>query len=126
VPPLAQGIGNVIVSPQPAPAVTPVTITASVNGSSVSRTISLPKYVDLVTLNKAELVVKSGALKVDATGNLAIAVLTLSNATTGQAIGTMTNLGKGKFSYQGTVAPVTTLRLDSNYSGSSSLGVAQK
>ena len=62
----------------------------------------------------------------DATGSQPLAVLTLSNAATGQVIGTMTNLGKGKFTFQGSVSPVTTLRLDSNYSGSSSLGVAQK
>ena len=126
VPPLAQGVGNIVVNQQAAPAVTPVTVTATANGSSVSRTITLPKYVDFVSISRAELVVKNGALKVDASSNLAIAVLTLSNATTGAPIGTMTNLGKGKYSFLGTVAPVTTLRLDSNYSGSATFGVAQK
>ena len=126
IPPLAQGVGNIPVVQQAAPAVTPVTIMATANGSSMSRTISLPRAFDGVTLNKAELVVKTGSLKVDATGTQPIAVLTLSNAATGQAIGTMTNLGKGKFSFQGTVSPVTTLRLNSNYSGTSTLAVAQK
>jgi hypothetical protein len=119
-------VGNIVVNQQAAPAITPVTVTATANGTSVSSTITLPRAFDGVTLNKAELVVKNGALKVEATGTLPIAVLTLSNATTGQVIGTMTNLGKGKFTYQGTVAPVTTLRLDSNYSGTATLAVAQK
>ena len=126
VPPLVQGVANIIVVAQPAPAITPVTVTASVNGASVTRTITLPKSIDGVTINKAELVVKSGALKVDATGSLALAVLTLSNATTGQVIGTMTNLGRGKYSFQGNAPPVTTLRLDSNYSGTTTFAVALK
>ena len=126
VPPLAQGVGNIVITPQPAPAITQVTLTATANGSSVSRTITLPRSIDGVTINKAELVVKTGSLKVEATGSLAIAVLTLSNAATGQVIGTMTNLGKGKYSFQGTVLPVTTLRLDSNYSGTTNFKVALK
>ena len=126
VPPLAQGVGNIAVVQQAAPAVTPVTVTATANGTSVTSTITLPRTIDGVTLNKAELVVKTGSLKVDATGSQPLAVLTLSNAATGQVIGTMTNLGKGKYTFQGTVSPVATLRLDSNYSGSYSLAVAQK
>ena len=39
---------------------------------------------------------EDGPLKVNATGTQPLAVLTLSNAATGQIIGTMTNLGKGK------------------------------
>jgi hypothetical protein len=126
VPPLALGVNNIPIVLQQAPAVTPVTVTATANGTSVSGTITLPRTIDGVTLSKAEFVVKTGSLKVDATGSQPLAVLTLSNATTGQAIGTMTNLGKGKFTFQGTVSPVTTLRLDSNYSGSSTIAVAQK
>jgi hypothetical protein len=34
--------------------------------------------------------------------------------------------GTAKCTYEGTVAPVTTLRLDSSHSGASALAVAQK
>jgi hypothetical protein len=68
---------------------------------------------------------KTGQLKEEGGSNVPIATLRLSNANTGQFIGTMTNLGKGKYSFQGFSGPVTTLLLDSSFSGTGTGGVAQ-
>jgi len=115
---------------QPVGVDTSVTFSASLNGTTVSQTVTLPKTVDQVAITKAELVVKNGQLKVDATSTVPSAVLTLSNAATGAVIGTMTNTGLSgsgaKYSFQGTVSPVTTLRLISNFSGTATGAVAQK
>ena len=124
--PLTQSTGTIPVTFQPVPTDTVITFTAVLNGVSQARSFTIPRTVDSVTLSKAELTVKNGALKVEAVGNVPAAVLTLSNATTGQRIGTMTNLGKGKYSFQGTVSPVVSLRLSSSFSGSTTGAVAQK
>ncbi|KAB2661203.1 MAG: hypothetical protein DVB31_12645 [Verrucomicrobia bacterium] len=108
------------------PADTVVTFAASFNGGSQTRSFTVVRTVDMVSIAKAELTVKNGALRVEANGNVPAAVLTLSNAATGQRIGTMSNLGKGKYSFQGTVSPVVTLRLTSNFSGTATGAVAQK
>ena len=83
-----------------------------------------------MSLTKAELVVKNGSLKVDATSTNPAAVLTLFNTATGQLIGTMTNTGLSgtgaKYGFQGTVAPVTTLLLKSSLNGTATLAVSQK
>ncbi len=90
---------------QPAGVGTPVTFTASFNGSSVSTTATIPKTVDTVAVTRAEFTVKTGQLRVDATGNTPGAALTLYNAATGQVIGTMADNGPGgggeKYSFQG-------------------------
>ena len=108
------------------PTDTIITFTASLNGVSQARSFTLARTVDKVSVTKAELTVKNGALKVEASSNVPTAVLTLSNAVTGQRLGTMTNLGKGKYSFQGTVSPVVTLRLNSSFSGTTTGPVAQK
>ncbi len=109
---------------------TPVTFTGTFNGSTQSVTATIPRTVDVVAISKAELVVKNGSLKVDATSTKAAAVLTLYNNATGQLIGTMTNNGLSgggaKYSYQGTVSPVTTLRLQSSLNGTATGAVSQK
>jgi len=124
--PLALSTGQIPVSFQPVPTDTAVTFTATLNGVSQARSFTIARTIDTVAISKAELTVKNGALKVEASSNVATAVLTLSNAVTGQRIGTLTNLGRGKYSFQGTVSPVTTLRLTSNFSGTSTGAVAQK
>lgn len=100
---------------------TPVTLTATMNGQSVSSTFTVAKTVDTVIITKAELVVKTGQLKVEAVCSSRTSVLTLYNDATGQVIGNMTLSGTnglgGKFSFQGTVAPVTTLLLKTNFNG---------
>lgn len=109
---------------------TPVTISGSFNGETVSQTFTLPKTVDVVKIGKAELVVKNGGLKVEATSTVQTAVLTLFNASTGQFIGTMTNNGPSnggaKYFFQGTVSPVTTLLLKSSFNGTATGAVTQK
>lgn len=112
------------------PVDTPVTFTATFNGTTYSSSTVIPGITDSVKITKAELVVKNGSLKVDATGNLPSAALKLYNATTGALIGNMTFSGLSgtgaKFSFQGTVPPVTSLRLVSNFNGTSIGTVAQK
>lgn len=124
--PLAVSTGYIPVTFQRVPTNTPVTFTATLNGVSQSSTYTISRTVDTVSVAKAELTVKNGALKVQANSNVPTAVLTLFNAVTGQRIGTMTNLGSGKHSFQGTVSPVVTLRLSSSFSGTSTGAVAQK
>ena len=124
--PLTQNSGWITVPIARVAADTPITFTATFNGGSVTRSYTVPKTVDSVSVTKAELTVKTGQLKVEAGSNVPTAVLTLSNATTGQAIGTMTNLGQGKYSFQGTVSPVTSLRLNSSFNGTALGAVAQK
>jgi len=115
---------------QPQAVDTPVTFTASFNGKSISASLILPRAVDLVAVSKAELVVKNGGLKVEATSTIPTAVLSLFNAATGQFIGTMTNNGSigfgAKYSFQGTVSPVTTLLLTSSLNGTATGAVSQK
>lgn len=115
---------------QPQAVDTPVTFSASFNGTTVTGSLTLPKILDMVAVTKAELVVKNGGLKVEATSTNPAAVLTLSNAATGQLIGTMTNngsIGSGaKYSFQGTVSPVTTLLLSSSLNGTATGSVSQK
>ena len=114
------------------PVLTPVsfTYTASFDGVTRNSSFNLPATVDAVTITKAELTVKNGTLKVEAVSTAPNAVLTLFNATTGALLGTMTKggaIGVGaKFSFQGTVSPVTTLRLKSSLNGTTTSAVAQK
>lgn len=124
--PLTVSASQIQVIFQRVPSNTPITITASLNGVSQASSFIIPRTVDAVSVTKAELTVKNGALKVEAASNVPTAVLTLFNAVTGLRIGTMTNLGSGKYSFQGTVSPVVTLRLTSNFSGTSTGAVAQK
>ncbi len=123
---LAQTTGQISVPFQPVPVDTEVTFVATFNGDAQSRTFTVARTIDTVSVSKAELTVKNGALKVEASSNVPTAVLTLSNAATGQKIGTMVNLGRGKYSYQGTVSPVVSLRLSSSFSGIATGAVAQK
>ncbi len=123
---LAQNSGPISVAFQPVAVATGITFTATFNGTSQTRGFVVDKTVDTVSVSKAELTVKSGSLKVEAASNVPTAVLTLSNAATGQLIGTMTNLGKGKYAFQGTAPPVATLRLNSSFSGAATGAVAQK
>lgn len=123
---LAQNSGPISVAFQPVAVATGITFTATFNGTSQTRGFVVDKTVDTVSVSKAELTVKSGSLKVEAASNVPTAVLTLSNAATGQLIGTMTNLGKGKYAFQGTAPPVAALRLNSSFSGAATGAVAQK
>ena len=109
---------------------TPVTFSATLNGVTQSTSITIPRTVDTVAIGKAELVTKNGSLKVDASSTVPSAVLTLFNSATGQAIGIMTNTGLSgtgaRYSFQGTVPPVTTLLLKSSFNGTSTAAVSQK
>jgi hypothetical protein len=115
---------------QPVAGDTPVTFSASFGGVTQTATVIIPKTVDTVQITRAELVVKTGSLRVEATGSNPAAVLTLFNAATGQLIGTMTNSGLSgsgaKYSLQGTVSPVTTLLVKSSLNGTATGAVAQK
>lgn len=114
----------------PVGADTPVTFTALFNGASASAFVTIPKTVDTVSITKAQLTVKTSQLKVDATSNTPTAVLSLYNAATGQFIGLMTDNGPSgggeKYSFQGTVSPVTTLLLKSSLNGTATAPVPQK
>jgi len=127
---LGAPVGSVDFPVPAVPASTPVTLTASFNGTTLSTTVVLPKSVDAVKVTKAELVVKNLSLKVEATSTVPNAVLTLYNATTGALVGTMTNTGLSaggaKYSFQGTVSPVTSLLLKSTFSGTATGAVSQK
>jgi hypothetical protein len=110
---------------------TPVTFSALFGGVSTSATVTIPKTVDTVKITRAELTVKTGSLRVDATSTSPSAVLSLFNAAPGQLIGTMTNAGLSgggaKYSFQGTVAgPVQTLLLRSSLNGTATGAVTQK
>jgi hypothetical protein len=109
---------------------TPVTFSATLNGVTTNTTVTIPKTVDQVAISKAQLVVKNGQLRVEATGSVPSATLSLFNAATGQFLGNMTfgglSGGGAKFSFQGTVSPVTSLRLVSNFSGTATSAVSQK
>jgi len=109
---------------------TPVTFSATFNGITQSTTVVIPKTVDNVVITRAELVVKNGALRVEATGSQPTAVLGLFNAATGQFIGNMSFSGLSgagaKFSFQGTTGPVTSLLLKSSFSGTATATVTQK
>jgi hypothetical protein len=105
---------------------TPVTFSATFGGVTAAQTITVPRTVDTVKITKAELVVKTLSLKVEATSTTPTATLTLFNAFSGQLIGIMTNLGAGKFSFEGTVSPVQTLLLTSTLHGNATGDVAQK
>ena len=115
---------------QPVGADTDVMFTATFNGASASATVTLPKTVDVVSIGRAEYTVKTSQLRVDATSNTPKAVLGLYNAATGQFLGTMTDAGASgggeKYSFQGTVAPVTTILVKSSLNGSATLPVSQK
>jgi hypothetical protein len=128
---LTPGLPVVVTIPVKAVAVdTPVTFTGTFNGVTLTSSVTIPKTVDSVIVSKAELVVKNLALRVEATSTVPAAVLTLFNATTGRLIGTMTNTGLSgsgaKYSFQGTVSPVTSVLLTSSFSGTATSPVAQK
>jgi len=109
---------------------TQVTIAATFNRVTVIGTTNLPASQDFVKITKAELVVKSGSLKVQASSTFATAVLTLFNAQTGQLIGIMTNTGPSgvgaKYSFQGNVPSIKSLLLKSSLNGTATSAVAQK
>jgi hypothetical protein len=115
---------------KPVGADTPVTFNALFNGASVSATVTIPKTVDTVSIGRAELTLKSLQLRVDAFGNTPGAVLTLYNAATGQSLGIMTDNGPSgggeKYTFQGTVSPVTTLLLKSSLNGVATASVSRK
>ena len=109
---------------------TPLTFSATFNGETRTTTVVVPKTSDRVRIAKAEQVVKNGALKVEATGSNPAATLSLFNADTGAFIGVMSFNGLSgsgaKFSFQGTTAPVTSLRLVSSLNGSDTGAVSRK
>jgi hypothetical protein len=117
---------SLVVPFQPVGVDTPVTFSARFGDMIQTTTVIVPKTVDKVQITKAELVVKNNALRVEATSTSPTAVLTLHNAATGQLIGNMTGDGGGRYSFQGTVAPVTTLLLTSSLSGTATGAVQQK
>jgi len=115
---------------QPVTVDTPVTFVAAFNGVSVSTVVTLRAPAEVVQIVKAEYVVSKANLKVEATSSNATASLKLFDGTTGASIGTMTFSGTSgtgaKFSFQGTVPQVFTLRAVSSGGGSAGVTVSQK
>jgi hypothetical protein len=115
---------------QPVAVNTPVTITATFNGGSVSTTVTIPAPIEIVRITKAEYVVSKSSLKVEATDSNPAASLSLTDANTGAFVGTMTfgglSGGGSKFSFQGTVPQVFTLRATSETGATFAVQVSQK
>ncbi|HET7584976.1 MAG TPA: hypothetical protein VFK13_08715 [Gemmatimonadaceae bacterium] len=110
---------------------TPVTISATFNGTTVTSTLTIKAPTEVVRITKAEYVVKKQQLRVEATStNPAATSLVLSNAQTGETIGPMTfegaSGGGAKFSFQGTVPQVFVLKATSPSGASASVSVSQK
>jgi len=101
-----------------------------VRRSHANRNVIIPKTVDTVQITRAELVVKTGSLRVEATGSNPAAALVLFNAATGQQIGTMTNTGlsgqRGEIFVPGEAPPVTTVLVRSSLNGTATSAVVQK
>ncbi len=92
------------VTTAPVSATTPVTFTASAGGLSRSATLTVaaPASTDTVAIQKVEYTVSKQQLLVQATSTNATAALTVYAGSTSTRVGTLTNVGGGK--YQGQFA----------------------
>jgi hypothetical protein len=127
--PVFGSFGDFTVQLQPVSVDTTVTISATLNGVTKTYSLVVPAPTEIVRITKAEYVVGKGSLKAEATSSDPAASLTLVGDG-GQFIGTMTfggTSGTGaKFSFQGNVPQVFTLRAISTSGGSFGVSVSQK
>jgi hypothetical protein len=103
------------VSLQPVAANTAATISAGLGGVTHSAGATSLAPLDTVRITRADDVLKSFSLRVEATSSNATATLTVWNASTGALIGTLANSGGGKYGATLTVpAPVLSITLKSS------------
>jgi hypothetical protein len=128
--PVLGSFGDFQVQFAPVSVDTPVTISATLNGVTRTYTVVVPAPKEIVQVSKAEYVVSKANLKAEATSSNPAASLTLFDGNSGAFIGTMTFSGTSgsgaKFSFQGTVPQIFTLRAVSTQGGTAGVTVQQK
>jgi hypothetical protein len=119
----------------PVTADTPVAVSGSFQGTTVSGTVTVLNGLDTVVITKAEYVASKNQLKIEATSTSSAATLQVFNATTGSlringlppVVGTMSNAGGGKFVGQFVAGgPFTSVAVQSSQGGVKIAPVAQK
>ncbi len=114
----------------PVSADTPITISATFNGATVTSTLTIRAPVEVVQITRVEYTVSKGELRVEATCSNPAASLTLTNQSTGQVIGKMdfkgTSGAGAKFAFQGAVPRVFVLTATSSSGATTSVSVAQR
>jgi hypothetical protein len=110
---------------------TPVTITASRGGVSMTSSVTVLKPADAVAITRGLLTRKTSELKIEATSTSATTTITVYDAATGAFLGTLDNAGGGK--YKGSLflfvapnAPVPAIMLKSALGGTTSGTVQAK
>jgi len=79
---------------------------------------------DMVTITRAQFLVQRGQLNVGATDSNATATLTVSISSTGEVLGTMTNLGGGSYTFKKTgIANPRNITVTSNLGGTANARV---
>ena len=112
---------------QPVAATTAVSVSASMAGVGQTTGITVLPALDSVRITRAEDVLRSFQLRVEATSTNASATLTVWNAGTGALIGTLSNAGGGKYTGTFTVSPaVLSITVKSSLGGIATGPVAQK
>jgi hypothetical protein len=105
----------------------PVTVSGSFQGSTVTGPVTVLKGTDTVAVTKAEFTVRQNQVKVESTSTDSAAILRVFNATTGVLVGTMSNVGRGKFVGQFVAGgPFTSVAVQSSQGGLKIAPVAQK
>jgi hypothetical protein len=114
---------------------TPVAVSGSFQGTTVSATVTVLNGLDTVVVTKAEYVPSKNQLKVEATSTDSAATLRVFNATPGSVringlppvVGTMSNAGGGKFVGQFVAGgPFNSVAVQSSQGGLKIAPVAQK
>jgi hypothetical protein len=112
---------------QPVATDTAVSIFASLAGVSRTAALVVLRPLDAVQITRAEDVIRSFQLRVEATSTSNTASLTVWNAATGALIGTLSNAGGGKYTGTFTVSPaVLSISVKSSLGGIATGGVVQK
>jgi hypothetical protein len=115
------------IAAQPVTADTPVTISASLQGVTISGTMTVRKETASVIVTKSQYTISKSQLNVEATSTDAVLSLQVFNASTGALVGTMPAVGGGKFVGQFTVkGPFTTVAVQSSVGGLAIASVPQK
>ena len=116
-----------VILAQPVTADTPVTISASFQGITVSGTVTVRKETASLVISKSQYTVSKTQLNVEATSTDVVSSLQVFNATTGALVGNMPNVGGGKFVGQFRVAgPFTSVAVQSSAGGLAIASVPQK
>jgi len=114
---------------------TPVAVSGSFQGTTVSGTVTVLNGLDTVVVTKAEYVASKNQLKIEATSTNSAATLQVFNATPGSVringlppvVGTMSNAGGGKFVGQFVAGgPFNSVAVQSSQGGLKISPVAQK